>query len=46
MRAFLAAHPQHEHGVHRYALGDFGLDPDEVSRAFADYCDRYAIEVE
>jgi hypothetical protein len=46
MRAYLAAHPQHEHGVHAYALGDFGLDPAEVRQAFAAYCDRYAIEAE
>ena len=44
MRAFLAAHPQHEHGVHAYSLADFGLDPAEVERAFAPYRERYAID--
>jgi len=46
MREFLAAHPQHEHGVHAYGLGDFGLDADEVRSAFAAYRDRYAIAAE
>jgi hypothetical protein len=46
MRAFLAAHPQHEHGIHVYALGDFGLDREELRRAFAAYCDRFEIEAE
>ena len=46
MRGFLAAHPQHEHGVHAYALADFGLDPAVVEAAFAPYRERYAIDSE
>ena len=46
MRSFLAAHPQHEHGRHAYALGDFGLSDDTVAREFAAYRERYAIEAE
>jgi len=43
LRGFLAAHPQHEHGVHAYALADFGLGEAEVHEAFAAYRDRYAV---
>ena len=46
MRDFLAAHPQHEHGVHAYALADFGLDAGEVRDAFAAYRERHAIAPE
>jgi hypothetical protein len=28
MTAFIASHPQHAGGVHRYSLSQFGLDPD------------------
>lgn len=30
MRAWLAANPADKHGVHRYALEDFGLTPEQV----------------
>jgi hypothetical protein len=46
MRAFLAAHPQHEFGIHAYGLADFGLEEAEVRGAFSGYCDRYAIAAE
>jgi hypothetical protein len=46
MRAWLAANPQHKHGRHRYRLEDFGLDRDEVSRAFATYRERFGIAEE
>jgi hypothetical protein len=46
MRGFLAAHPQHEHGVHAYALADFGLSEAEVERAFSAYRERHAVEPE
>jgi hypothetical protein len=38
-----AANPQHKHGVHRYRLDDFGLDPETVNCQFAAYrrwCDE------
>jgi hypothetical protein len=34
MRAWLAAHPQHRHGVHRYALADYGLTAEQVDARF------------
>ncbi|HET9444036.1 MAG TPA: sulfotransferase [Acidimicrobiales bacterium] len=37
MGRWLAANPQHKHGPHRYALEDFGLDPERVDEAFAAY---------
>ncbi len=46
MRAFLAAHPQHEFGIHAYGLADFGLPEAEVESAFSAYRERYAIEAE
>ena len=36
-----AAHPQHQHGPHRYDLARFGLTDDDVDRAFAPYLERY-----
>jgi len=41
MRAWLTAHPQHAHGVHRYSLAQFGLDREEVLAATDDYRRRY-----
>jgi hypothetical protein len=37
LRDWIAANPQHKHGVHRYSLEQFGLDPDAVNLAFANY---------
>jgi hypothetical protein len=42
MRAFLAAHPQDEHGRHRYHFEDTGLDAAEWrerSRRYQEYFD-------
>jgi len=42
MRAFLAAHPQEEHGRHRYRFADTGLDPGEWrerTRRYQEYFD-------
>ena len=36
-RRWLAANPQHKHGVHRYRLADFGLDAATVTPPFAEY---------
>lgn len=41
MRAWLAGNPQHKHGRHRYDPSHFGLDDAKVSRALADYRDRF-----
>ncbi|MBW3612062.1 MAG: sulfotransferase [Actinobacteria bacterium] len=46
MRDWLAEHPRHHQGVHRYRGADFGLVPDEVAAAFAGYLDRFGALVE
>jgi len=35
MAGFIASHPQHAGGVHRYSLAQFGLDPDREAERFA-----------
>lgn len=42
MRWWLAEHPQHGHGVHRYLVADFGLDGGRIERSFARYLRRFA----
>jgi hypothetical protein len=37
VRGWLTDHPQHKHGVHRYSLDQFGLDPGSLDRQFAAY---------
>jgi hypothetical protein len=37
VRGWLADNPQHKHGVHRYSLEQFGLDPGSVNARFATY---------
>lgn len=44
MQGWLAAHPQHAHGVHRYALAQFGLTAAGVRGAMGDYRARYFAE--
>jgi hypothetical protein len=46
MRAWIADHPQHRHGRHRYHLEDFGLDPAALDRDFAAYRERFGIAAE
>jgi hypothetical protein len=41
VHAWLAEHPQHKHGVHRYRLEQFGLDPKVVKPQFAEYVERF-----
>lgn len=43
MRAYVAAHPREKHGVHRYGLAPFGLDPSSVDEAFKGYRDRFGV---
>lgn len=43
IRDFLSRNPQHKHGRHEYALGDFGLDEAEVLRRFGRYRDHYGL---
>jgi hypothetical protein len=46
MTKFLAANPQHKHGVHRYRLEDFGLNRDRERLRFADYVSAFQIPEE
>jgi hypothetical protein len=43
MQAWLAQHPQHRLGRHRYRLEDFGLDAARLEERFAAYRERFAI---
>jgi hypothetical protein len=43
MRAFLADNARDKHGVHRYALADFGIDPREATRHFDVYYEAFGI---
>jgi len=42
---FLAANPKDKHGVHRYTLEQYGLDPAALARRFHRYCERFEIPV-
>jgi len=46
MLRFLAKNPQNSHGVHRYSLGEFGLDSDTERKRFEFYTDFFRIEHE
>jgi len=43
MKAFLASNPKNKHGVHRYSLGQYGLDPMKERKRFSAYCERFSI---
>jgi hypothetical protein len=45
MQAFLRANPKNKHGAHRYSLAQFGLDRADLLARFAEYCERFEIEV-
>lgn len=45
MRRFLAEHPKDLHGVHRYSLAEWNLDPDAHGPLFEGYRRRYDVEV-
>ncbi len=45
MEAFLAANPKNKHGVHRYSLEQYGLNPAAEAERFASYCERFDIPV-
>ncbi len=44
MRAWEAEHQQHKHGVHHYALEEYGLTPEMVDKAFARYNSKYGLQ--
>jgi hypothetical protein len=46
MTRWLAEHPRHRHGVHRYTLEEFGLERGQVERACADYVERFGVPKE
>jgi len=46
MAGHLSANPRDKHGVHRYSLGTFGLDPAELSRRFAAYREYFGVRSE
>jgi Sulfotransferase family len=41
MRRFLAENPKEKHGSHRYALAQFGFDPDEERQRYRAYRERF-----
>ncbi len=40
---YAAKKPKDARGVHRYSLGEVGLDADEERKRFRFYCDRYGV---
>jgi hypothetical protein len=46
MQAWLADNPQGKHGTHSYGLEEFGLSEQQVRSEFADYVERFGVEVE
>jgi hypothetical protein len=44
MAAWAAENPQGSHGVHEYALADFGLSADAVGDTFRSYTERFAVD--
>lgn len=40
---WMAEHPQHKYGVHRYAASDFGLDEAALRERFAKYRERFGV---
>lgn len=40
---WIAQNPQHKHGIHKYSLNQFGLDPTVVNHRFARYRQRFNI---
>ena len=41
MRAHLSQNPQHQHGLHRYSLAEYGLSAEAVRARLADYVARF-----
>jgi hypothetical protein len=46
MRQYLAQHPQHQYGVHRYTMEQFGLIPAEEAERYRAYRDHFGISLE
>ena len=43
MATYLSENKQHKHGKHTYSLEEFGLDPDDVDRAFKVYTETFKV---
>lgn len=43
MRRWVRKHPRGEHGVHRYTLEEFGIDPERHGPLFERYRERFAL---
>ena len=46
MHRWVSENPQHKHGIHRYSLEQFGLDPTLINNRFAIYRKRFKISIE
>lgn len=46
MRRVLASQPADQVGFHRYEPAQFGLEPKEMAKLFAAYCDRFDLPVQ
>jgi sulfotransferase family protein len=46
VQAWIDAHPQTEHGVHRYTAEEFGLDRDHLRERFSFYTERFGVAPE
>ena len=46
MRQYLAQHPRHQYGEHRYTMEQFGLIPAEEARRYRAYRDHFGIPLE
>ena len=46
MRDFIASHPKERHGVHRYTLQEFGLDPQRERERYRFYQDYFGVASE
>lgn len=46
LRDYVAQHPKHRFGVHRYDHASFGLTRAGIANTFKTYCDRFGIEPE
>jgi len=46
MRSFLRENPRHKHGVHRYSLGDYGIDVVRLREQYSFYTERFGVPSE
>jgi hypothetical protein len=46
MKAWLVNNPQHKHGVHRYSLEQYGLEPEMVRQRFEKYYGLFHVQRE